>query len=210
LLTNYKRYTPRWYQEAIAVLIETWFSGGYGRLLGSFDEMYFRTLVLEEGKFLSQLEVETLASHNTMFLETIFYLYGARFVTFLSINYSSEKILEWFKAEEGNPYIGFESKFEQVFGRSFSEGWKEFIEFEKSFEKENIKLLKSSPTTKVTKIGDDKFGWVTQPYFDRHTNTVIFGYHRPHQLATLNRLNLFTGSSSEIATLPTPSMLQVV
>ena len=58
LLTNHNRYTPRWYQEAIAVFIETWFSGGYGRLLGSFDEMYFRSLVNEKLPFPSDVELE--------------------------------------------------------------------------------------------------------------------------------------------------------
>jgi hypothetical protein len=51
LLTNYSRYTPRWHQEAIAVFMETWLSGGFGRTLGNFDEMYFRTLVIDGREF---------------------------------------------------------------------------------------------------------------------------------------------------------------
>ena len=47
LLTVPSRYTPTWHQESMAIFMETWLNGGYGRILGSFDEMYFRTLVLE-------------------------------------------------------------------------------------------------------------------------------------------------------------------
>ena len=68
LLTNHNRYTPRWYQEAIAVFIETWFSGGYGRVLGSFDEMYFRSLVKDKRSFASESEIENVTSHTSLSL----------------------------------------------------------------------------------------------------------------------------------------------
>lgn len=209
LITNFNRYTPRWHQEAIAIFIETWFSGGYGRLLGNFDEMYFRTLVLEEKEFPSQLEIETLESHNSMFLETIFYLYGARFISYLAISYSSTQVIDWFKTEKGNPFIGFEGNFERVFGKSFENAWNEFIEFEKNFEKKSIKILNSSETTKVRKIGNKKFGWISQPFLDERTSSLLFSYHRPHQLATINKLSLPNGVSTILNTLPTPSMFQV-
>jgi hypothetical protein len=38
-------YAPRWYQEGIACFMETWMSGGLGRAMGYYDEMYFRSLV---------------------------------------------------------------------------------------------------------------------------------------------------------------------
>ena len=59
LLTNYNRYTPRWHQESMAVFLETWMNGGYGRTLGSFDEMYFRSLVLDNHEFPSEIELDT-------------------------------------------------------------------------------------------------------------------------------------------------------
>ncbi len=91
LLTNYDRYTPRWHQEAIAVFIETWLSGGYGRSLGNFDEMYFRAMVNEGKEFPTDIELETIFSHNSFLLDNIFYLYGTRFVTYLSCQLWREK-----------------------------------------------------------------------------------------------------------------------
>ncbi len=97
LLTNHNRYTPRWYQEAIAVFIETWFSGGYGRILGNFDEMYFRSLVNDKNNFPSSAsEIGKLTSHKSIFLENILYLYGARFIAHLSDKYGAKKLYEWF------------------------------------------------------------------------------------------------------------------
>ena len=43
--TTPRWYSPRWYHEGIAVFMETWMSGGIGRVLGGYDEMVFRTMV---------------------------------------------------------------------------------------------------------------------------------------------------------------------
>ena len=209
LLTNYQRYTPRWYQEAIAVFIETWFSGGYGRILGNFDEMYFRTMLLERRKFPTHLRLETVESHNSFLLEALFYLYGARFVSYLSIEYGAESVINWFQEVPGEPYIGFESKFEEVFGKDFDLTWYDFIVFEKEFQRKNIDILKSSELTEKNKISKENFGWITQPYYDKITNSVFFGYHRSHELASLQQLDLSSGISKNLNSLPTSSMLQV-
>ena len=209
VLTNFNRYTPRWHQEAIAVFFETWFSGGYGRLLGSFDEMYFRSLVFAGKQFPSQLDIETLLSHNTIYLENIFYIYGARFIAYLSIIYGEEKVLDWFRTKEGDAYRGFEGKFEKVFKEEFNKAWSDFISYETKFEKQNIEILQKAELTRVRKISSENFGWVSQPYMDRPTNSVVFIYHRPHQLTSLQALNLNTGVSKKLTSVATPSMIQV-
>src|SRR5690606_26329800 len=104
LLTNHNRYTPRWYQEAIAVFIETWFSGGYGRLLGNFDEMYFRTVVNEGLSFPSDVELENYTSHTTIFLENILYTYGIRFIGHLVDKYGVDKLIDWFSLQPDEFY----------------------------------------------------------------------------------------------------------
>jgi len=209
LLTNYNRYTPRWHQEAIAVFFETWLSGGYGRILGSFDEMYFRSMVLEEKRFPSQLDLETLLSHNSIYLENIFYIYGGRFVAYLSIVYGADKVLAWFKTNEGDAYNGFEGKFKKVFKENFNKAWSDFISYETKFQRQNIRLLEQADLTKVRKISSENFGWVSQPYLDRPTNSVVFIYHRPHQLTSLQALNLNSGVSKKLTSVATPSMIQV-
>src|SRR6185436_19861555 len=46
-LTNPRRATPRWYGEGIAVFLDTWMAGGLGRAQGPYDEMVFRSMVLD-------------------------------------------------------------------------------------------------------------------------------------------------------------------
>jgi len=209
LLTNYNRYSPRWHQEGIAVFFETWLSGGFGRILGSFDEMYFRSMVYEGKTFPSQLDLETLLSHNSILLVNIEYIYGGRFLSYLSINYGTEKVVDWFKTVKGEAYIEFESKFEDVFNIDFTTAWTDFITYEIKFQDDNINVLERSELTELKEINSQNFGWVSKPCLDRLTNSVYYVYHRPAQLSTLQSLNLSTGVSKEIMSIPTPSMLQV-
>jgi hypothetical protein len=209
LITNYNRYSPRWHQEAVAVFFETWLSGGYGRILGSFDEMYFRSQVFEKRDFPSQLDLETILSHNSIFLENIHYIFGGRFVAYLSIIYGTEKVLNWFRTKEGDAYVGFEGKFKKVFGKDFYEVWDDFISYETQFQNENIKILQQAEQTKLRTISAENFGWVSRPYFDSPTNSIIYVYHRSHELTSLQLLDLASGVSKKIISIETPSMIQV-
>lgn len=209
LLTNFNRYSPRWHQEAIAVFLETWLSGGYGRILGSFDEMYFRSLIYEEKNLSSQLDLETIISHNSIYLENIQYIYGGRFVAYLSIVYGAQKVLDWFKTKDGDAFIGFEGKFRKVFGKDFYGAWDDFISYETDFQTENIKILLQAKQTKLRTISAENFGWVSRPYFDSPTNSIIYVYHRSHELTSLQSLDLTSGVSKKLMSIATPSMTQV-
>lgn len=209
ILGNFTRYTPRWYQEGIAVFMETWLSGGYGRTLGSFDEMYFRSLILEGKKFPSHWDVETLLSHNSIFLENNFYFYGTRLVSYLAINYGVDKVIDWFKTYPNQNLTGFIGKFSEVFNSDFYDVWEDFANAEKVFQEQNLELLKSSKLTKLNTLSNNSFGWVTQPYYDSKTLSIVYGYHKPAHLATIQKFHLLTKNSEDLVSLPTPSMYQV-
>jgi hypothetical protein len=208
-LTNYSRYTPRWHQESIAVFMETWLSGGFGRTLGNFDEMYFRSKVNENIEFPSELKLETVANHKSFLTETLFYLYGGRFAVYLVLNYGYEKFFKWFSAGETKFYQTYKSRFENIYDLDFDDAWDDFEKFEIEFQEKNLEKLKASQLSHISRITSQPFGMITQPYFNNRKNIVYFGNHMPKHLAGLNALDLSTGESTEIASLPTPSMFQV-
>ena len=208
-VTNFNRYSPRWHQEGIAVFFETWLSGGFGRVLGSFDETYFRTMVYEGMSFPSQLDLETLLSHNSIELENIHYMYGGRFLSYLSIVYGTDKVVDWFRTIKGEAYSGFEGKFEEVFNKKFDDAWADFSVYEIKFQEENINVLEKSELTELRKLNPENFGWVSKACLDRPSNSIYYVYHRSGQLCTLQSLNLSTGISKQLTSIATPSMLQV-
>ncbi len=209
LLTDYSRFTPRWHQEGIAVYLETWLSGGFGRVLGNFDEMFFRCMVLDSVKFPSYVELDAKTSLTNYLLGTLYYLYGARFCSYLAINYGQKKLIEWFREEPDDNYNGFIDKFKKIYGFEFEDAWNQFIANEKVFQKENLSKLETSELTPVRRISAKPIGWVTQPYLDSSDSTMIFGYHTPNHLAGIQKFRLFTGLSENLATLPTPSLIRV-
>jgi hypothetical protein len=209
LFTNHNRYTPRWYQEAIAVFIETWFSGGYGRVLGSFDEMYFRSFINEKRSFPSETEIGNLTSHKSILLETILYLYGTRFIAHLAEKYGVKKVYDWFSLKPNEFYPSMESKFEEIFNIDLSDAWDEFAKEELEFQTANISLLKKYPITETKALNNEQFGWVTQTTFDKKNNSLIFGYHRSGELAKIQKFDLINNKSKILTTQPSPSIIQV-
>ncbi|RMF60325.1 MAG: hypothetical protein D6748_04335 [Calditrichaeota bacterium] len=209
LLTNQERYSPRWHQEGIAVFMETWMNGGYGRILGSFDEMYFRTQVYEKTPLPSVKYLDAKTSYESFLIETLFYLFGSRFNAYLAYTYGYEKLLEWHIVEENEFYVDFEKKFKRVYGISLDEAWQDFIEAEIEFQKENIQRLAQVEPTPVTPLLKYPLGWVTSAYRDSANSSIIFGYHRPHHLTTLERINLKTGEREHLGSLPSPTILQI-
>ncbi len=87
-------YSPRWYHEGIACFMETWLSGGVGRALGGYDEMYFRSIINEGDKLYSVVGLETEGSTKDFQVGANAYLYGTRFVNYLTKTYGYEKMIQ--------------------------------------------------------------------------------------------------------------------
>jgi hypothetical protein len=209
VLTNHSRYTPRWHQEGIAVFLETWMSGGFGRVLGSFDEMYFRSLVGRRKPFPSSILLETLVPNTSFLLETNYYLFGGRFATYLALNHGPDRLIQWYTPHSKDFYTTFRRRFENVYRLSFEEAWADFIRYERDFQSLNLERLKSASLTGIRRLTGKPAGAVTQAHFDAASRALYWGEHHPHELAYIRRFDLLSRKSDEVSTLPTPSMYQV-
>ena len=198
ILTNFSRYTPRWHQEGIAVFLETWLSGGFGRALGNFDEMYFRSLVDEGKEFPNDINLETILPHRSFLVEANYYVYGGRFAMYLAKRFDPDKLLAWYTAYPSDFYLTFTTKFKNVFGVDFDDAWDEFVRAEKAFQEENLSALKASPLTPYHRLTTFPNGSVSQPHLDADGNTIYWGEHRPHFLGNIQRFNLKTHDYREI------------
>ena len=209
LLTNSSRYTPRWHQEGIAVFMETWLNGGYGRLLGNFDEMYFRSYVLESRRFPTSNELDGEMSKTSFLLDMAQYLYGTRFLSYLAETYGTRKLVYWYRARSGTFLGSFKSTFEAIFGVDFARAWKNFVTSERDFQRGNIERLTQVPRSPIFRLQSQALGWVTQPYVDRSDGSILFGYHRAHHLTSIERYSLKNNRFQSIGNLPAPSLIQV-
>ncbi len=205
LLTNLGRFAPAWYQEGIAVFMETWFNGGYGRVLSSYDEMYFRTLTLENAPWPAWGEVDT--NDDSFLMGSAAYLYGTRFMSHLAIEYGLEGLLQWVRLDPKHGHIHFRTKFQQVFGTSLEDAWTLFLSKEKQFQQENLKRIRKYPLSAAQKISAP-LGWVTRGY-QNSDNSILLASVRPHHFTAIEQLDLSTGKLKEIHTLATPALIRV-
>lgn len=205
LLTNRNRFTPNWYQEGIATFMETWFNGGYGRALGSFDEMFFRTITYEKEALLPWFDVDN--SDESFMLGMSSYLYGTRFMSYLAIEHGVENVIDWVTVKKDQGHIDFQAKFEQAFGVSMNAAWNRFSNNEKIFQEKNISRLSKYEFTPTKKIGEP-LGWVTKPLVES-SETILLSSLRPHTLASIEQLNVNTQERKTLSSLITPTMITV-
>src|SRR5262249_5977493 len=90
-LTVPRWYCPRWYHEGFATFMETWMAGGIGRVLGGYDEMVFRSMVNDSSYFYDFVGLESEGKTIDFQVGANSYLYGTRFLTYLSLQYGPDK-----------------------------------------------------------------------------------------------------------------------
>ncbi|UCD95345.1 MAG: hypothetical protein JSU69_04650 [Candidatus Zixiibacteriota bacterium] len=89
-LSTPRRSAPRWYHEGIAVFLETWMAGGFGRALGAYDEMVFRTMVRDSARFYDPVGLEAEGTKVDFHVGVNSYLHGTRFFNYLAYHYGPE------------------------------------------------------------------------------------------------------------------------
>jgi len=129
-LTIPRFYAPRWYHEGIASYVDTWMSGGQGNAMGNYDEMFFRTKVIEDAEIYSAQGLESEGINSDFQGPSISYFYGTRFMGYLANKYGPEKIVEWVQRKDNSKRF-FAKQFKEVFGFSIDKGWDDWLAFEK-------------------------------------------------------------------------------
>ncbi|GAI41671.1 unnamed protein product, partial [marine sediment metagenome] len=116
-LTMPRRYSPRWYHEGIAVFLETWMAEGLGRALGAYDEMVFRTMIVEGKTPYDLVSLESAGTKVDFHVGVNAYLYGTRFFSYLAHQYGPESLIKWV-SRKNKTKAYFASQFRRVYGLS--------------------------------------------------------------------------------------------
>lgn len=203
--TTPRWYSPRWYQEGIACFMETWMSGGMGRAMGTYDEMYFRSIINEDKKLYSLIGLETEGTSIDFQVGANSYLYGSRFVTYIAFKYGTEKMKDFFMRTDDSKAF-YASQFEKVYGKSVNKAWNEWIEWEQKFQKDNINQLKEFPLTTFNPITNKPLGNVSSYGYNKQTGKLYAALNFPGQISQIAEIDVKTGLFKKIATLDSPVM----
>jgi hypothetical protein len=207
-LTTPRWYAPRWYHEGIACYLETWTSGGLGRALGPYDEMYFRSIVNEDYPLYSVVGLETEGTTIDFQVGANSYLYGTRFVTYLAHKYGDDKVKDLYNRTDDSKAF-YAAQFKKVFGNSVQKEWQKWIDFEKDFQTKNIEAIKEYPLTEFKPITPEPLGSVSTVGYDKEEQKIYAAINHPGDISQIAELDIRTGKVKKIATLDSPMLYSV-
>lgn len=203
-----RAFSPRWYHEGIAVFMETWMSGGIGRVMGGYDEMVFRTMVRDSAFFYNVIGLETEGTTIDFQEGVISYLYGTRFVSYLANQYGIGKLKEFYSRTDSSKRF-YAAQFKKVYGLPVQKEWDKWIESEHKFQSENLKEIRKYPVTGYRKISGKPLGSVSRQYYDAELKKLILAVEYPGKLAHIETIDLVTGESRTIALISSPKRFYV-
>lgn len=196
-LVTPRRAAPRWYQEGIAVFLETWMAGGYGRALGAYDEMVFRTMVVDSARFYDPVSLESEGTKIDLHVGVNSYIYGTRFYTYLGIKYGPEKVMQWVSRTGGTKGY-FVSQFKRTFGVSLDQAWRDWVAYEHEFQQENLAAIRAYPLTGYSDLTEQTLGSVSRPYFEPATRQIYVAVDHPGELPYIGAINVDDGAITKL------------
>jgi WD40 repeat protein len=206
--TTPRLYAPAWYHEGIAVFMETWRTGGFGRSLGAYDEMVFRTKVADNAEIYDAVELASAATKLDFQVGVNAYLYGTRFVSYLALTYGPERVIRWVeRSAESKP--GYAAQFEAVFGEPLPAVWSKWITWERSFQEKNLERLRQYPITAYRAVTDKALGSVSRAIVDRESNTLYIAVAFPGQVSHIMSVNLKTRATKKLIEVKGPTLFAV-
>jgi hypothetical protein len=197
-LTVPRHKAPRWYLEGGAVFFETWMAGGLGRAQGGYDEMVFRAMVRDDAHFYDPVGLASRGVTTDFQIGVNAYLYGTRFFTWLAYAYSPEKVVEWYRRDEGSARY-WSDRFEQVFGITIEQAWQDWVRFEHEFQRRNLARVREFPITQPRRLVGSAMGSVSRTFYDEATGTLYGGFRYPGALEFVGALNTRDGRVRHIA-----------
>jgi hypothetical protein len=207
-LTSPRVAAPRWFHEGIAVFVDTWMAGGIGRVQSGYDEMVFRSMVLDDAPFYSPLGLVSKGTDADFQLEINSYLYGARFMTWLARRYSPEKLIEWTSRREGSRAY-YASQFRRVYGVSLEEAWARWIADERTFQRANLEAIRKYPVTPYRDVTRRALGSVSRAYYDAASRKIYAAFNYPGVVAHVGAIDVDSGDVQRILPIKGPVIYTV-
>jgi len=207
-LTSPRWNSPRWYHEGIAVFMETWMAGGVGRALGAYDEMLFRTMVLDSSYFYDVVGLEAEGTHIDFQVGAKSYLYGTRFISYLAYHYGPEKLLQWYNRTE-NSKAHFAAQFENIYDIELDAEWAKWIQWEHRFQEANLSAIRKNPITPYRQLTKQTLGSMSRAFYDSKRNTIYTAVRYPGQVAHIVSFNLNKGQGEKICNIKGAALFYV-
>jgi hypothetical protein len=207
-LTDPRSVVPRWYLEGVAVFMETWMSGGRGRVQGAYDEMVFRAMVRDHAHFYDPAGLVAEGTKIDFQVGVNNYLYGTRFISWLALEYSPQKVIQWAARREGSDRY-YAHQFKKVFGIPMTQAWNEWIAFEHRFQQANLARIEKYPVSKFQPLSKEGLGSTSRAYYDPQRKVIIGAFRYPGVAAFIGTMSVETGKITPLVDVKGPMLYKV-
>lgn len=207
-LTNPRFASPSWYLEGAAVFMETWMAGGLGRAQGAYDEMVFRSMVLDGAHFFDPLGLVTEGTEIDFRAGANAYLYGTRFMSYLAYQYSPEALIRWWKRGPGSRR-SYADQFQVVFGLPLDVAWQNWVRWEHEFQNANLAEIRKYPTTPYRDLSSRALGSVSRAIIDPETRKLYVAVRYPGVVAHIASISLDDSKSEQLQEISLPIHFRV-
>lgn len=196
-LTSPRTFSPRWYHEGIAEYMSTWMSGGIGRVMGAYDEMMFRTMVRDSAYIYDAVGLESEGTTVDFQVGSNSYMYGTRFMSYLSYKYGPQTLLDWTSRTNGSKRF-YAGQFKHVYRNSLDDEWSAWVEWEKTWQKENLERIRNNLVTERDVLSEKPLGGVSKGIYDEERNQIFIAVDNPGTIAHIASLDPATGNMKRI------------
>ncbi len=206
--TTPRWYSPRWYHEGIAVFMETWMSGGVGRVMGGYDEMVFRSMVMDSAYFYKVIGLETEGTTIDFQVGVNSYLYGTRFVSYLAYTYGMDKLKQFYGRSDSSRRF-YANQFKHVYGIPIQKEWDKWVASEREFQQKNLSEIRKFPLNAKRNITEKPLGSVSRTYYSKKDDKIYMAVNYPGKLAHIASVDLKTGKMEKISRVASPALYYV-
>ena len=207
-LTVPRTVVPRWYLEGSAVFFETWMSGGLGRAQGAYDEMVFRAMVRDNARFYDPAGLAAEGTKVDFQVGVNNYLYGTRFFSWLGLQYSPGKVVDWVSRKEGSERY-YADQFAHVFGKPMEAAWADWIVWEHDFQRANLAEIAKNPLSQHQPLSREGLGSISRAHYDPERRRMIAGFRYPGVAAYIGWMSLEDGSIEPLVDVKGPMLYRV-
>ena len=109
------------------------------------------------------------------------YLYGTRFISYLTYLFGPEKLIDWI-ARSDSSRKSYLAQFEDVYQAPLDREWSRWIEWEKQWQSDVLDSIRTEPLTPTRPITNDALGSVSRAFLDEASGRILVGVRKPGQL----------------------------
>jgi len=183
-------------------------AAGLGRAQGAYDEMVFRSMVRDDARFYSALGLVSEGTAVDFQVGVNAYLYGTRFMSYLGLVYSPEKVVEWLsRGEDSERY--YSKQFFHVFGKPLEVVWDDWIAWEHDFQNMNLQSVREFPLTPKNYLVENALGSISRSFFDPESKAIIGAFRYPGVVAHVGVLSLDEGNVDRLVDIKGPMLYRV-